>query len=684
MNIGSFIRNGLTIHINQDMCEVSGYLGTSFQHYLGKTIPKNKINALFINLSIFGFKFHTFYILEIYEIIKSLLSKREYNLGVNVRGLSALLEEIDKHGWGSDKIEDREFNYDIIPDIFKFKVLPHQMYALERYRIISNRIGYRGMLYYVQPGGGKTMLSLFTAELVHSKKIICIVPAAVLYKVWVYSITEQVYIKPQEYWIAGDGEYKDQKFILTSYEGLEKVLPLTKKLKGKDTTVIIDESHNFADAKSIRTQNLLKLVDEIDSDNNILLSGTPLKSGNKEIPILFSILDNRFRGEIRKAFETIYKSPGTILGETLKIRFGEYSVIVRKEEFNTIPITTNNIPIKLKKGDEFTLDNIKLVLRRYIQERGLYYANNMERFKEIYNNIYSMAKAKLIAQGRPTVDFTNYENDFQNILKYYKQNSLFFHGDVIKRVNEFENKVIIPILDTADKELFREAKTVVKYLALKLQGEALANVVMKYRILAHVEMAKTVNYKDIILSTNKKTIIFSNYVDVCDTVNTVVNKQGFKSITVYGNTVKDLNRNVGIFTDKDNDINPLVTTFKSLSTGVPLIVANNILVIDLPFRMYTYEQAVARVHRLGQDQPVTINILMLDTGDKPNINSRNIDIIQYFKDEVEKITGQKVDLDIVVENEGVVSKEALNLLTTEVETGRLSIEDYSSNVITNW
>ena len=94
------------------------------------------------------------------------------------------------------------------------------------------------------------------------------------------------------------------------------------------------------------------------------------------------------------------------------------------------------------------------------------------------------------------------------------------------------------------------------------------------------------------------------------------------------------------------DINPLVTTFKSLSTGVPLVIANVIIVLDLPFRMYVYEQAIARAWRLGQDQQVYVYIPKLDTGEAPNINSRNIDIIQFFKEEVENITGQKMSISL--------------------------------------
>ena len=41
-----------------------------------------------------------------------------------------------------------------------------------------------------------------------------------------------------------------------------------------------------------------------------------------------------------------------------------------------------------------------------------------------------------------------------------------------------------------------------------------------------------------------------------------------------------------------------------------------------------------------------VYIPKLDTGEFPNINSRNIDIIQFFKQEVEAITGEKMTVSL--------------------------------------
>ena len=116
----------------------------------------------------------------------------------------------------------------------------------------------------------------------------------------------------------------------------------------------------------------------------------------------------------------------------------------------------------------------------------------------------------------------------------------------------------------------------------------------------------------------------------------------------------------------------------------------------MPYRMYIYEQAIGRVWRLGQDTKVLVYILQLDTGDLPNINTRNIDIIKFFKEEVERITGtvSNIDLDSsnIIEN-GVttdsadyinITKDELTLLASKEKALKPYFYDTSTSVINRW
>ena len=90
----------------------------------------------------------------------------------------------------------------------------------------------------------------------------------------------------------------------------------------------------------------------------------------------------------------------------------------------------------------------------------------------------------------------------------------------------------------------------------------------------------------------------------------------------------------------------MIATYKSLSTGVPLTAANIIILLDLPFRMYILDQALARAWRIGQDKDVLALIIKLDSGKVFNITDRDHFIINLSEYNVELITGNKIPYNI--------------------------------------
>lgn len=215
-----------------------------------------------------------------------------------------------------------------------------------------------------------------------------------------------------------------------------------------------------------------------------------------------------------------------------------------------------------------------------------------------------------------------------------------FHADLIKNVNEFEKAIILPVLKGEEKQNFREAAVVLKYPMLKVRGEVLGKVVLGARIECHKEMAKVLNY-EILNSTSAKSIIMSSYIDVCEAAYDASKKAGFNPVKIYGEETKNQTANISKFIE-DDKTDPAIGTYKSISTGHHLVVADLVLLMDVPFRTYTLDQAIARVYRMGQKNIVHILYTKLDTGEDYNINSRNIDILKWAKDAVEEITGNTI------------------------------------------
>lgn len=504
-----------------------------------------------------------------------------------------------------------------------------------------------------------SLSALFIMEGMHIEvdKVLIICPLPTVNDVWRKTLGAEGagFKKAQDYWWVGDTKpYDGQKYIICHYEGLEKLQSIFNKFPKGKTGVIIDESHNLNDPKSKRTQLAIDFVNKVESSNVLLLSGTPLKSGFREMGLLFKLLDNHFDSHTEKRYITLYSSPSQFMSEVLRERYDGYAVKVSKDAIKLDPLNTVNLKVTIPESEmkQYYLSNIKEDLKEYVSKRSKELKEQEPYWTERYLTLREQAIQNGKLKGR---DLEDYIRDVDRIRKT-KSVSFGQLADVIERVNKYEKNYLIPNLITSeDKKIFKEAKTIYKYPVLKVQGEALANVIGKARIRCHIALAEYLDLTNIINSSRKKTIIFSNYVDVCKAAEQICTNLGYNPICVFGEETKNLASNVDKFLNSKN-INPLITTYKSLSTGVPLVAADTIICLDMPFRMYIYEQAVARAWRLGQDSQVTSYIIEANT-DVPNINSRNLDIITWYKEEVERITGVSSSVDIKGDSETIGFEE---------------------------
>ena len=137
-----------------------------------------------------------------------------------------------------------------------------------------------------------------------------------------------------------------------------------------------------------------------------------------------------------------------------------------------------------------------------------------------------------------------------------------------------------------------------------------------------------VHNKDIIIqnirSAKKKTIVFQTMLDVVEVAHRELTAAGLNCLKVVGET-----KNRQEIFDKfraDDEYDVLIATQQTLSTGVTLTVANNIIFLGAPWRTANKAQSEDRCHRLGSTHEVNVWLAILNS-QKPNLSTRMMDIL---------------------------------------------------------
>jgi hypothetical protein len=306
---------------------------------------------------------------------------------------------------------------------------------------------------------------------------------------------------------------------------------------------------------------------------------------------------------------------------------------VVKEELNLQPPIIQNIPVKSPNGDKYTLETVGAEMMQFVRERGDYYRSRKAEDERTYLEIITHFENNYIDR-HGTTDFRQYVQD----VKIIRRGDLRAAKEELVRANAYERNVILPRLSAADQKTFKEVKTIYKYVMLKIQGECLGQVLGRRRMECSVEIAKALDYDRYIQSTVKKSLVYTIYVQALEAARDTVTDKGYTPLAVYGETNKHLSSIIKDF-ERDPKINPLIATFHSLSTAVPLVMADVMIMIDTPFRDYIFQQAVARINRLGTTSQCYVYIAGLDTDGVPNLSTRTIDILKWSQSQIEKITG---------------------------------------------
>ena len=486
-----------------------------------------------------------------------------------------------------------------------------------------------------------TFTSICWAELVTDNKKIVVCPLNLVEKVWVTELHKHYKVPPKIWRSDGNRPLRDDyDWYIVHYDFLQRegfgiLKRFLENLRAKPVC-IIDESHNMNEIKAKRTQRLIELADANVFQEMLPMSGTVLKAQGSEIFPIMCMIDKHFDKIAREFFMASYGRNRPALVSLLEHRIGRGKFTIPELKGLGDPPPFEIIKVKVPGAERFTLDAIRLQMQTYINDRLAFYHKNLPDMIRFYQEVVEDYAKSVRDQKKETQELMRYK-EIVNRFRSKGYNNFTDSSDSVfcKSVEEQIEKRL------KGKELaeFRNVKSAVKYLGLKLRGEALGNVLGKARIDAIKSMIEHAGLPELIRNVEKKTLIFTSYIEALQLTENYLNGQGFKPVTVYGENNNEREAVVKRF-ELEPDINPLTTTYKSLKEGYPLIMANQLISLDAPFRDHEIKQVQGRIWRTGQDAPCFFRMLDMDTGNKLNITTRSLDILNWSKEQVDLLLGR--------------------------------------------
>jgi len=591
--------------------------------------------------------FHKFFLPEVLYTLQGALDDPKRGYSFNYRAMRKAVDELQRETWWRHTQETH-------PDILDYSQLDkltkvlfdYQQEFLHIYNERVPKLNLGGYILAADPGTGKTINSIALATCLRADVVVAIVPKNAVDRVWKATL-DTIFKTPVDYWLSSTDEPLQwgKKYYVFHYEQLDRAVEFMAKHPGTKPMVILDESHNMNDIDSLRTQLFIKLCRDMRCKHVLWMSGTPIKAMGKEVVPVLKTIDAMFDKTAEERFLAIFGKSSAKGLDILANRLGMFVHKVKKVNPVTNVVERVEMKVATPKGKQFTLANVSEEMRQFVAERTEYYRINFKKYEGQYEQGLKVHE-KVIAHNRQAqTDYAIYQRYILMIRAGYDPESMIAES---KYCNRYEKEIAANLAQPL-REQFRNAKSVVKYCNLKIQGEALGRILGKRRMQCNLELAEHINFEEEIDGARKKTIIFTSYVEVVDKVFERLTAQGYSPARVYGLTNKDLPNIIGKF-EKDPDCNPLIATFQSLSTAVPLTMASTTFMLNSPFRIGEMEQAEARMDRVGQDGSVKFINVFLDTGGEPNLSTRSNDILVWSKEQVSKIMGIAVVDDVTTES----------------------------------
>ncbi|MET7280986.1 DEAD/DEAH box helicase [Kribbella sp. NPDC005582] len=425
------------------------------------------------------------------------------------------------------------------------ELMPHQSRL-----IAAAAAGHRSFLLADEPGLGKTAQALLAAKAADAYPLLVVVP----------NVVKTNWAREADIWtpqkkatvIHGDGDSIDgfADIVVVNYEVLDRHVGWLGDLGFRG--MVVDEAHFIKNKKSQRSRNVLELSERIRTRTTrpllMALTGTPLINSIEDFTAIWQFLgwidEKGPRADLMEALEETELVPADP-GFYAAARSAVINMgIVRRRKVDVAA----DIPARRIADLPVELDG---AVGRSIREAERELA---ERLVKRYNTALETRTSGVTVEG--------------------------IDHELVRRVAGWERQ------EMDNKKTGENVFSLVRRIGL-----AKAGLAADYA----AQLAQSVG----------KVVFFARHIEAMDTAEELFAERGIKFASIRGDqTSTKRQKNIDAFTN-DPEVSIAVCSLLAAGVGLNLQVASNVVLAELSWTNAEQTQAIDRVHRIGQEMPVT-------------------------------------------------------------------------------
>ncbi len=430
-------------------------------------------------------------------------------------------------------------------------VMPHQSRFLE-----SVRAGHRSFLLADEPGLGKTAQSVLAASVANAYPLLAVVP----------NVVKMNWAREVERWtpqrratvIHGDGGQVDAfaDVFIVNYEVLDRHLSWLGSLGLRG--MVVDEAHFIKNLTSQRSQNVLalgaRIREQVRNPLMLALTGTPLINDVEDFDAIW-----RFLGW------TNGEKPGPELMEKLDATGFTPADKAFYPEARDAVISMGIV--RRKKKDVAADLPDKLIADLPVELDDEYGRSIRAAERELGERLAAKYRRIIEARG----DKVLYGEVDEDIVR------LVAHGEL------------------------EESKA----QGAGAQGAGADNVFTMVRKIGQAKALLAADYAVQLQRSVGKVVFFAKHIDVMDAAEAHFAQAGLRTVSIRGDQTTPARQQAIDAFNEDPGVAIAVCSLTAAGVGLNMQAASNVVLAELSWTAAEQTQAIDRVHRIGQDEPVT-------------------------------------------------------------------------------